>query len=281
MAHYRRLHEDRRGDRARQKSRGRDDYHRRSVSPRRRKSKTRSRSPPRERRVESVISRPEKECETTPQVEASPQVEACPQPEIEIEVSPGTRQEVDQPQTDPVSPPLSGKLRGMMELMKTYPRDESESETSGSEADNPGETELANPGQIRRVQIGRPIEELPTPTLLQNQQVRVGELSTQAVYHHGEKVWEESRDREYDVVFLRAGTKDTPRQRMCKLHHVEAGVPGAAMSEGDLTRVLVGRVQKITETVCETTFQEGVVQTKRETRKEYLVDAVAGIKAAS
>ena len=45
----------------------------------------------------------------------------------------------------------------------------------------PGETELANPGQISRVQIGCPIEELPTPTLLQNQQVRVGEFSTQAV----------------------------------------------------------------------------------------------------
>ena len=53
------------------------------------------------------------------------------------------------------------------------------------------------------------------------------------------------------------------------------------MSEGDLTRVLVGRVQKFTETVCETTFQEGVVKTKRETRKEYLVDAVAGVKATS
>ena len=104
-----------------------------------------------------------------------------------------------------------------------------------------GETELENPGQIRRVQIGRPIEELPTSTLLQNQQVRVGNSLPK------QSTTEESREREYEVMFLRAGTKDTHHQRVCKLHHVEAGVPGAPMSEDDLTRMLVGRVQKITE----------------------------------
>ena len=128
LAHYRRLHEDCRGERARQRKRGRDDCQRCSVSPRRHKSKSRSRSPHCERRVESVISRPEKEGEITPQVEASPQVEACPQPEIEIEVSPGMRQR------DPVSLPPSDKPHGMMALMRK-PRDESGSEASGSEAD--------------------------------------------------------------------------------------------------------------------------------------------------
>ena len=61
----------------------------------------------------------------------------------------------------------------------------------------------------------------------------------------------------------------------------EAGAPEALMLEDDLTRMLVGRVQKITETICEMTYQDGVVKSKRENRKEYLVDAVAGVNATS
>ena len=99
----------------------------------------------------------------------------------------------------------------------------------------------------------------------------------QAVYHRGERVLEESRERECEVVFLRAGTKDTPHQTVCKLHHVEAGVPGALMSEDELTRMLVGRVQKITETICETTYQDGVVKPRGRNARSTLLMMSRGL----
>ena len=138
-----------------------------------------------------------------------------------------------------------------------------------------GETELENPGQIRRVQIGRPIEELPTSTLLQNQQVRVGELSTQAVYHRGE-----SRER------IRGHVPAGGNKRYTSPESVQtAPCGGRGTWSADVRRrpdQNAGRTgAENNRTICEMTYQDGVVKTKKENRKEYLVDAVAGVNATS
>ena len=130
--------------------------------------------------------------------------------------------------------------------------------------------------EIRRIQIGRPVGELSATAVLQNQRVQVGEQSSQAVFRAGEKLWEESRERRYEVVFLRAGTSQGP-QRPTPLHRVEGGVAKEQMSQDELAKLLVGRVKKITETINETTYHGGMVSSKRETRTEFCVDVVAGV----
>ncbi|XP_071495992.1 uncharacterized protein [Diadema antillarum] len=256
LAHYRRLHRGHRGD---SPTAGRDN-HSREVHSRNDETGRRHRSrSPVAKQVKSSVSVPE-----TP----------TPCAEIEVTVSPGTRQEVESV-PGPLAPPARGKPRGMLAMMG--PPDPG-SGTSDSEPDNqvPEPDDILEP-QIRRVTVNEPVGELPVPDLLQNQRVNVGEESSRSIYREGEKIWEESRDRQYEVVFLRAGGKNAPH-RLTKLHHVEAGAPGQPMTEGELTKILVGKVHKITETVCEMTYKDGVLCTKLERRKEFLVDAVVGVQ---
>ena len=176
-----------------------------------------------------------------------------------------------------------GKLLSMLthyqppEVSSSTERPESESDT-----DVPGGPPMPA-RDIRRVKVGRSIAELDNEVLLGGQHVKVAECSTQSVFQNSKKVTEITKERKYDLVYLRPASFDGPREAKStngtKLHSVtKSNKVGEVMSEEELSKALIGRVKRIVETTTEHIYQNGILALKRESKKEYEVDVLAGIE---
>ena len=77
-------------------------------------------------------------------------------------------------------------------------------------------------------------------------------------------------------MFLWAGSGQTP-VGLTRLHLAVEGKSGSAVPNEELIQLLIGRVQKIMETISEVTNQDGLVQSRHMKRKNFVVDVIARV----
>ena len=203
---------------------------------------------------------------------------------LDVLVSPETRVAVEGNTRTRSDKRPGGKLLSVLARNQEPEVSSSSTERPGSESDTDVPEEPSMPARdIRRVKVGRSIADLNNEVLLGGQHVKVAEHSTQAVFQNNNKVTESTKERRYDLVYLRPASFGGPRESKTtdgtKLHSVtKSDKVGEVMSDGELSKALIGRVKRIVETSTEHIYQDGILALKRESRKEYEVDMLAGIE---
>ena len=201
---------------------------------------------------------------------------------IELEVSPETRKAVEGPNPEKVVTPTSGKPRGMMALMQapSSTSDQSEDEEMEEEAVSGENADSPVVADVRKVQIGR-LGQLSLQRMTPGQLLNVGEHSSTAYYRGEEKVFEESKERRYQMIVLRrAAVQETCLPTLpTKVHKVVNGKIGSPMSTSQLEEACVGRVHHIKETAKRQTYHDGELAFTEEITSEYDVSLETGFLA--
>ncbi|XP_041484594.1 zinc finger protein 646-like [Lytechinus variegatus] len=212
-----------------------------------------------------------------------------------IDVSPTTRNEVERENRKP----LKGKARGMWALLASERRqadstsedaEESEARPADSTCEDAEESEgtlvqakddVPVTNDIRRVRIGRDIGNLEVERVLEGKTVNVCEYSSTTCFGKEGKVYQESKERRYQVT-VHQNHKESANQNKhakgtIKIHGVdEAAKVGTPLSDKELEATCVGKVKKISQTVKRKTFSDGELMHQEEVVTAYEVDLEAG-----
>ncbi|XP_063969148.1 sal-like protein 1 [Lytechinus pictus] len=195
-----------------------------------------------------------------------------------IDVLPTTRNDVEGENRKP----LKGKARGMCALLASERRQANSTSEDAEESE--GTVVQANDdvlvtNDIRRVQIGQDIGNLDAERVLEGKTVNVCEYSSTSCYGKEGKVFQESKERRYQVTVHQNLNESADQTKgATKIRGVDkAGKVGTSLTDKELEATCVGKVKKINQTVKRETFRYGELIHQEEVVTAYEVDFEAGL----